>query len=66
MQAVIILSIAAGAIWLLWKHYKQMAADDFEREMFRRMSNSKARDRDQADLDRASDEGMSHPDDGMR
>ena len=65
MQAVIILSIAAGAIWLLWKHYKQMAADDFEREMFRRMSKGTG-DPDQSDLDRASDEGMSHPDDGMR
>ena len=65
MQAVIILSIAAGAIWLLWKHYKQMAADDFEREMFRRMSKG-TRDPDQSDLDRASDEGMNHPDDGMR
>jgi len=65
MKAVIILSIAAAVIWLLWKHYKEVAADDFEREMFRRTSKG-TRDLDQEDLDRASDEGMGHPDDGMR
>ena len=65
MQAVIILSIAAAVIWLLWKHYKEVAADDFEREMFSRTSKG-TRDLDQEDLDRASDEGMNHPDDGMR
>ena len=57
MAAVIILSIAAAAIWLLWKHYKEVAADDFEREMLRHASKG-TRNLDQADLDRASDDGM--------
>ena len=62
MQVVIIFIIAAAVIWLLWKHIKEVAADDLEREMFRHTSKG-TRDLDQEDLDRASDEGMSHPDD---
>ena len=49
MKAIIILSIAAAAGWLLWSHWKKMAADDFKREIIRRASNSEARDREDYD-----------------
>jgi len=65
MKVVIILSIAAAVIWLLWSHWKKVAADDLERSYMKRTSGGTS-DPDQADLDRASDEGMSHPDDEMR
>ena len=64
MTAVIVLAIlAVGAGWFLWSHLKEMQAEDLERELIRRKGT---KDPDQSDLDRASDEGMSHPDDGMR
>ena len=62
MTAIIVLAIlAVGASWLLWGHLKQIQAND-ERELVRR----KKMNLDQADLDRASDEGMNHPDDGIK
>ena len=65
MKVIIILSIAAAVIWLLWSHLKKVAAEDLERSYMNRASE-RTRNLDQMDLDRASDEGMSHPDDGMR
>ena len=49
MQAVIILSIAAAVIWLLWKHYKEVAADDLERSYMNRASKKKIEDREDYD-----------------
>ena len=65
MKAIIILSIAAAVIWLLWSHLKKVTAEDLERSYMKRTSGG-TKNLDQMDLDRASDEGMSHPDDGMR
>ena len=65
MKVIIILSIAAAVIWLLWSHLKKVAAEDLERSYMKRTSGG-TKNLDQMDLDRASDEGMSHPDDGMR
>ena len=66
MTAVIILVIlAAGTGWLLWSHLKKVAAEDLERSYMKRTSGG-TKNLDQMDLDRASDEGMSHPDDGIR
>ena len=66
MTAVIILVIlAAGTGWLLWSHLKKVAAEDLERSYMNRAIGG-MRNPDQMDLDRASDEGMVHPDDGIR
>ena len=44
---------------------KKVAAEDLER-LYMNRASERTRNLDQMDLDRASDEGMSHPDDGMR
>ena len=49
MKVIIILAITAATGLLLWSHWKKMAADKFEREMFRHMNNREARDREDYD-----------------
>ena len=49
MQVVIIFIIAAAVIWLLWKHIKEIAADDLERSYMNRASKKKIEDREDYD-----------------
>ena len=51
MSAIIVLVIlAAGTGWLLWGHLKNIEAEDFERNLAKRISNKQSNEPHNDDL----------------